>query len=264
MSYCNTEIMAGKTDLIGMLKSIKNFFLNNEVCKFSIESENYDTDKVYNSYLRLKYKNLIIKFQGHGNDVQNGNLYVYVWDANKKVFTSNNYLFTTYMISGSSDYVFDYTITIRSINIFLLKTDDILTIGISPYGKKPLLNYRTTSSEGSFIYYEENKNFFRYWVSSASSIYWTSGDTSMRYDLIPLTNTPKDESKIIFTHKTQQISVDFSYLFEEFYEGLFGAAGATAGDFYSFDDKVYFAIFSNILIEAGEKIKYNPPQEADT
>lgn len=263
MSYYNAEILAGKTNLIGMLKSIKNFFLNNEVCKFSVESEKYDTEKVYNSYLQLKYKNLIIKFTGCGSDSSNEFLRVYVWDVNKKVFNSNDILYYVKMVGNISYSIYDSSMTTRNINIFLLKTDDILTIGISPYGINPLLDYQNVSSNYGFIYYEENKNFFKYCKNS--SLYdWQSGDTSIRYNFIKLTNTPRDDNKIIFIPKTQQINLDFSNQFEEFYEGLFSAAGATAGDFYSFNDKVYFAIFPNILIEAGEKIKYNPPQEANT
>lgn len=259
MSYYNTEILAGKTNLIGMLKSIKNFFLNNEVCKFSVESEKYDTDKVYNSYLQLKYKNLIIKFTGSGADSSNEYLRVWAWDINKKVFTSDRALYYIKMVGSISSSVQDTSLFPRSINIFLLKTDDILTIGISPYGTNPLSDYQHTT----FIYYEENKNFFRY--CDGNKLYdWTSGDTSMKYSFARLTNTPKDDTKIIFIPKTQLVNVEFSNKFEDFYEGLYSAAGATAGDFYSFNSKVYFAIFSGILIEAGEKIKYNPPQEANT
>ena len=263
MSYYNAEILAGKTDLIGMLKSIKNFFLNNEVCKFSVESEKYDTEKVYNSYLQLKYKNLIIKFTGYGSDASNESLKVYVWDVNKKVFNSNEILYYVKMTGNSSYTIYDSSMITRDINIFLLKTDDILTIGISPYGVNPLSDYQNVSLDYGFIYYEENKNFFKY--CRGNSLYdWKSGDTSMRYNFIKLTNTPKDNTKIIFIPKTQQINIDFSNQFEEFYEGLFSAAGATAGDFYSFNDKVYFAIFPNTLIEAGKKIIYNPPQEVNT
>lgn len=243
-----------------MLKSIKNFFLNNEVCKFSVESEKYDTEKVYNSYLQLKYKNLIIKFKSYGNETRNSFLYFTAWDINGKTMDNTQGFINVYMIDSSNDYVYDSSVVLRSIGVFLLKTNDILMIGISPYGITPLSNYFSTSSKGGFCYYEENKNFFKYWTSS-NEYAWIDGETSMKYNFRPLTNTPKDDTKIIFIPKTQLVNVEFSNKFEDFYEGLYSAAGATVGDFYSFNNKVYFAIFPDILVEAGEKIKYNPPQE---
>lgn len=263
MSYCSEEILAGKTNLIGLLKSIKNFFLNNEVCKFSVETENYDTQHVYNSYLQLKYKNLIVKFKSYGDDTRSSTLYFTAWDINGKTYDNTKSFINVYMVDRSNDYVYDSSVVLRSIGVFLLKTNDILMIGISPYGITPLSDYLSTSSSSGFVYYEENKNFFKYWISS-QSYHWIDGETSMKYSFTGLTNTPKDDTKIIFIPKTQLVNVEFSNKFEDFYEGLYSAAGATAGDFYSFNSKVYFAIFSGILIEAGEKITYNPPQEANT
>lgn len=262
MSYCSEEILAGETNLIGLLKSIKNFFVNNEVCKFSVETENYDTQYVYNSYLQLKYKNLIIKFRGSGSDSTNDQLYFTAWDINKKTHTNTDSLIGVSMMEYHNYGVFDSGVYLKSIGVFLLKTNDILMIGISPYGITPLSDYFSTSSQSGFCYYEENKNFFKYWTKS-NSYDWIDGETSMKYNFRPLTNTPKDDTKIIFIPKTQLVNVAFSNKFEDFYEKLFSAAGATAGDFYSFNNKVYFAIFPNILIETGEKIKYNPPQEAN-
>lgn len=262
MSYCSEEL-AGKTNLIGLLKSIKNFFLNNEVCKFSVETENYDTQNVYNSYLQLKYKNLIVKFKSYGNNTRSSSLYFTAWDINGKTYDNTTDFIGVYMIDSSNDYVYDSSVVLRNIGVFLLKTNDILMIGVSPYGRTPLSDYFSTLSPSGFVYYEENKNFFKYWTKS-NPYDWIDGETSIKYNFRPLTNTPKDDTKIIFIPKTQLVNVEFSNKFEDFYEGLFSAAGVTAGDFYSFNSKVYFAIFPNILIEAGEKIKYNPPQEVST
>lgn len=263
MSYYNEEI-SNNADLIGFLKSIKNFFLNNEICKFSVETENYDTEEVYQSYLQLKYKNLIINFRSYGSSDSNTTLYFTAWDTNGKTHKNTAPLIAVNMVNSSStSNIYDETTVSRSIGVFLLKTNDILMIGISSYYQTPLLNYFSTTSQTGFCCYEEKKNFFAYWNSNPSYD-WIDSATSMEYSFKPLINTPKDNSKIIFIPKTQLVNAVVDNAFEDFYEGMSTAAGATAGDFYSFNNKVYFAIFPDVLVEAGEKIKYNPPQEANT
>lgn len=264
MSYYNEEI-SNNADLIGFLKSIKNFFLNNEICKFSVETENYDTENIYKSYLQLKYKNLIINFRSPNStsSAKNTNLKVTAWDINKKTNNGESALITLTMIPFSSSSIYDDTVISRSIGVFLLKTNDILMIGLSPYNQTPLLNYFSTTSRSGFCCYEEKKNFFAYWTSEPS-YNWIDGTTSMKYSFKSLINTPKDNSKIIFVPKTQLVNAVVDNAFEDFYEGMSTAAGATVGDFYSFNNKVYFAIFPDVLVEAGEKIKYNPPQEVNT
>lgn len=264
MSYYNEEI-SNNADLIGFLKSIKKLFLNNEICKFSVETENYDTENVYKSYLQLKYKNLIIDFRSSASssNSETRSLEFTAWDINKKTRNEKSPLIYLTMIPFSSSSIYDTTIVSRSIGVFLLKTNDLLIIGLSPYDQKPLLNYFSKTSQSVFCCYEEKKNFFAYWTSEPS-YNWIDGTTSMKYSFKSLINTPKDNSKIIFVPKTQLVNAVVGNAFEDFYEGMSTAAGATVGDFYSFNNKVYFAIFPDILVEAGEKIKYNPPQEANT
>lgn len=250
MSFIQTSINSQGT-FKDFMKAIKDFFLNNNCCKFELEEDIKNDDNAV-AFTVCK-NNLKIEFSKNLSDTYRRSiLYKISFKENKQ-----NY-------SGTFDYISNNDSSIeteafRTMNIFLNYSLEDQIISFSLFGYSNNSIWSLDNGSASYLYFEKMKLFFQtYWYNQrVQPLKGVDLEQEMSIFLSSLLRyNNKDASKIIFLNKVSCVeSQQNAFLY--FLDPLVSIdKDDTPGRIYRINEENYLIIQSRIALPIGEKIEY--------
>lgn len=256
MSYCTANLVVGNGTQKDHFSLIKDFFLNNPVCQFELESETEGIELV------LKYKNFKLTLTGQSNNASSYASYIHFKNDTTSeqtitFSTSQSYNYSGAVSNASKEY--------REINVFLSFKNDILFLIVSPYSYRhpleALFKKDLSSTQARQWTYLVNEDSIRTYGYNNLSTYYINISNFIKYDVVSLVSSPLEPDSIIFMPKTTYKNINSGGYHVKFLDNVVTLSGSSLGDLYLIDDKTYLAISGRIGIEIGEKVDYTPSQE---
>ena len=244
MAYTKTEIInyGLRTEFA---EALKNFFINNEVVKFNLVSEDM-TATLPTFTLERNNLNIVVTIGASTSSPQTTKFVV----SSKGFDDTYTTHFNSTIAHASSDS--SSTDTSRKLQLLLAESNGAILLQVSAWNadavSKGMIILDVPLSNG------ENMIGTGSWASTATILTFKEVATQQTYTIRPFHTGSNDEAKLILSNQLAVNNSNGVYLAEAL--GLQSAGGAKQFSFYTTELNSYYGLLTDVCIPMGDKREY--------